>query len=215
MTPWRALACCAFLAFAAGRALAHDSWLVPTDGGLEVVTGARWPKVDLTAPPGSIARRGPDWVELHDFDITLEDKLVDVYVREAQPPAAVRERWQRLRTRGVAWQERYGKFMRIDRGGTAREPVGAALELVVSDRPAVGAPVRFTALSQGRPVPDLAVELVGERIPVGLWSKTDAQGQVQWTLPFAGRWLVRTIRIEPEGDDRWRSRFATLAFEAP
>ena len=61
---------------------------------------------------------------------------------------------------------------------------------------------------------DLAVELVSDRSPLGVWSRTGAQGELEWTLPFAGRWLVRAIALEPDGAAAWRSRFATLAVEA-
>jgi hypothetical protein len=215
MTPLRAVAC-ALLACASFGAQAHDSWLVPTSSGFEVVTGARYPRIDLKPPPQSIARAGPDWVELREFDITLDDKLVDVYLREAQPSQEVRERWQRLHARGVPWQERYRKFMRIEGAQTGSSPVGLDLEFVAVGGGGVraGDQARFVALSNGKPVAGLAVELVSERSPLGAWSRTNGNGEVEWQLPFAGRWLVRSILIEPDGETKWASRFATFAFEA-
>ena len=134
-------------------------------------------------------------------------------------------RWQQLKAGGAGWQERYRKFVRIEISSPTatpaqlkalRQPEGLALEIVpVADATLrVGDEARFRVLSSHAPVAGLAVELLGDRSPVGLWSRTDANGEVRWTLPFGGNWLVRTIAIDPDGTDRWRSRFATFAFDA-
>lgn len=213
---------------------AHDSWLVPGDGGqFTLVTGSRYPRVELTAPPESIAARNCTtrasaracWVELREFEIELEPGLVEVYFRDAQPPAPVREHWRSLHADGHAWHERYRKFARVEetKPGVTREqlaairqPVGLALELVPAGDEAMqaGRKARLTLLSEGKPLAGQPVELVSERSPLGLWARTDARGEVEWTLPFTGAWLARTIVIEPDGAANWRSRFATLAFEA-
>ena len=236
---------CGVLASAllAGAAHAHDSWIVPDGSVLSVATGNRYPRAELTVPPGGIeqaachsasggrasfARRaGPQgcWAELREYGIELDAALVPVYLREARPPETVRDRWQALHAEGIGWRERYRKFARIELAGpevptavlrNLRRPAGLDLEIVpAGDSPLrVGQPGRFIVLSQGQPVPGQAVELVSERNPLGAWSKTDERGTVQWTLPFAGHWLVRTIAIGPDAASAWRSRFATLAFEA-
>jgi hypothetical protein len=63
-------------------------------------------------------------------------------------------------------------------------------------------------------VPGFSVQLVSERSRLGVWARTDAQGHVSHVLPFAGRWAMRGTLLEPEGDDRWQSRFVTLVFDA-
>jgi len=168
--------------------------------------------------------RGPlaCWAELQPYDVTLTPALVAVYFHDIRPDANVRTAWAAQQERGVAWRERYAKFARIEQGTgdpavlqRLRAPVGAALEIVVEGEAPLraGETARFRLLAAGDPVAGQAVELVSERSPLGVWSHSDAQGRVQWRLPFGGAWLVRTTRVEPEGE-RWRSRFATLAFEA-
>lgn len=165
------------------------------------------------------------WIELHEFDIVLEPPVVDIYLRELHPTDEVRTRWNALHAGGFAWHERYRKFARIEVSTPTtsaqelqaiRQPANLDLEIVPAGNSALraGAPARFVVLSRGEPVGDLAVELVSERNPLGLWSRTDQKGQVSWPLPFSGGWLVRTIKIEPDGAERWKSRFATLSFDA-
>ena len=218
----RAAALALLLAGCASLAHAHDSWFERGDGGsLALVTGTRYPRADLVLPPESVEARACEgnacWAELHEFDVSLDPQIVDVYFREAQPPQSVRERWKALRAQGIDWHERYRKFMRVQLApGAAPGPAGLDLEIVPrgDTSPATGSKARFALFAQGRPVNDQPVELVSERNPLGLWSRTDANGEVEWTLPFSGEWLVRTIVIEPDGDTAWRSRFATLVFDA-
>jgi hypothetical protein len=217
MTRMRIALRCAMLL--AGIALApcsraHDSWF---DESGRIVTGTRYPSVDLVVPPESIAARtcddeGTCWAELREFGVELDAATVDVYFREARPSEAVRTRWATLRAAGVGWHERYRKFMRT---GTGTLPAGLDLELLPADKSvlAPGKPARFVLLSKGRPVVDQPVELRSDRSPLGIWSRTDGRGQVEWTIPFGARWLVRTIAIEPDGDTAWRSRFATLVLD--
>ena len=42
----------------------------------------------------------------------------------------------------------------------------------------------------------------------------DAQGRLSFRLPFSGSWLLRGTLIEPDGPDRWKSRFVTPPFDA-
>ena len=206
----------------AANAQAHDSWIVDGPGALTMVTGSRYPLVDLTVPAESIVRQAcakrTCWTQLRPFDIELEPRLVDVYFRDAHPSGDVQSRWQALHARGVAWRERYRKFARIERdpGAPSTRPAGMDLELLPAAPAALrsGAQARFVLLSNGKPLAEQPVELVSDRSPLGVWSRTDAQGQVAWTLPFAARWLVRTIVIEPAEGDAWQSRFATLVFDA-
>lgn len=242
MTP-RAAALAVALALLAGGANAHDSWIVADGAQLSIATGNRYPQVELVAPPDAIARAGcvdgrgralpfraggaaqACWAELREFDVELEDRLVEVYLREARPAESVRARWQALRARGLGWHERFRKFARAEIAGAdatpdvlraLRSPAGLDLEIVpVGDEPLrAGKPSHFAVLARGEPVRGLAVELVAEKNPLGVWSRTGEDGRLQWTLPFAGRWLVRAVALEPDGASRWRSRFATFAFEA-
>lgn len=213
---------------------AHDSWFARDGDTVTLVTGTRFPRAELVAPAESIARKecstnggaNACWVELHEFDITLDDRIVDVYLREVHPDEAVRAQWQALHANRKEWRERYRKFARIEWGDdgnttaeqrqSVRQPANLPLEVLPIGNTAFakGTQARFVVLSQGKPVAGRPVELVSEKNPLGLWSRTDAQGEVAWPLPFGGGWLVRTILIETDGAERFRSRFATFAFEA-
>jgi uncharacterized GH25 family protein len=57
--------------------------------------------------------------------------------------------------------------------------------------PRPGDPLQFRVLRDGQPLPDFALELRGDRSPLGFWRKTDADGRVRFTAPLAGRWVVR------------------------
>lgn len=191
---------------AAQSAGAHDSWIAQPG---HIVTGSRYPAVDLTVPGAAIAAArcddGACWAELKEFEIELDPRLVEVYFRELKPSEAVRARWKALQARGLPWRERYRKFVR---SGTGSVPAGLDLEIV-----ALGSG-RFVLLSKGEPVKDQPIELLSDRSPLGVWSRTDARGEVEWAIPFPAQWLVRTIVIEPDGQEQWRSRFATLVFNS-
>jgi len=167
------------------------------------------------------------WLELRPAGIELEPRLVQVYLAEIRAPAATRQAWADLQQRGLPWRERYRKFARIELAdaaaapamvAAARQPVGLDLEIVVlGDRPiAVGEPLDFQVLRDGRPLAGFAVELVSERSALGIWRETDANGVLRHRLPFAGRWLLRgtDLRASRERPDEWDSRFVTLAIEA-
>ena len=198
-------------------AAAHDSWLAPGPGGdLAFTTGNRYPRGESSVPVAARCIGGSCWMETPTFEVALTPALVAVYFKDIRPDDAVRAAWAAQLERGGAWQERYAKFARIERGDAASSrPVGAELEIVAEgDGPLrAGQDARFRVLSKGQPVAGLSVELVSERSALGVWSRSDAEGRVQWRLPFGGAWLVRAVRLQPEGE-RWRSRFATLAFEA-
>lgn len=203
-----------------------------SDGGaaaLALRPGRNQPKW-LELEPAS--RRGRPalacWLELKPFDLVMEPDKVQVYFAEIRPPQALREAWAQMQARGVAWQESYRKFARIElataaaataaQRAVARGPAGLDLEIVVlGDAPiVVGQPVGFQVLREGRPLAGFPVELVSERSPLGIWRETDGEGRLVHTLPFAGRWLLRgtDLRQTPQAD-RWSSLFVTLAIEAP
>ncbi len=168
------------------------------------------------------------WAELHAAQIELSAELIQVYMAEIKAPAAVRSAWAGLQARGLPWRESYRKFARIELASSAgaapalraaaRKPAGMDLEIVVlGDAPvAVGQPMDFQVLRDGKPLPAFAVELVSERSPLGVWRETDARGVIRHQLPFAGRWLLRgtELRLAPQQPTTWESRFATLAIEA-
>jgi hypothetical protein len=168
------------------------------------------------------------WAELQAVEIELPPRLVEVYLAEIRPPAAVRTAWAQLQARGLPWRERYRKFARIESVSAAdvppglrtaaRRPTGMEMEIVVlGEAPiAVGQPLELQVLRDGRPLPGFAVELVSERSTLGVWRETDAQGVLGHRLPFGGRWLLRGTDLRPSSErpGAWDSRFVTLAIEA-
>jgi hypothetical protein len=180
------------------------------------------PALGLAAPS---KLQGPlaCWATIAAHEIALEDDKVSLYLREIRPPQPLLDRWSALREAGRGWQERYRKFARIEISGAdaepaalraVRAPAGLPLEIVVEgDQPLrVNGPAVFRVLSEGNPVAGLSVELVSERSPFGIWSRSDAQGRLRQLLPFGGRWILRATLLEPAGDG-WESRFVTLAFK--
>lgn len=161
------------------------------------------------------------WAQSQPFEITLAPALVEVYLKEIAAPPSVRAAWADMRSRGIAWTERYAKHARIELPG-AQPRRAADSGMAMDARPVgelsawqVGDSVAFELLRDGRPLPDFAVEFRHERAPVGVWRRTDAQGRVEMRLPLPGRWVLRgtELRAVPDSPGHWESRFVTLAFE--
>lgn len=168
------------------------------------------------------------WAQVRDHEVEIEPDKVKVYFAEIQANQSVRDTWTRWHADGLAWRERYSKFARIELAGAAkaspeqrlqaRKPVGAGLEIVVlgAEPIATASPLAFQVLRDGQPLAGFPVELVSERSPIGIWRRTDADGRLQHTLPFTGRWLLRGTDLRTADEPgRWSSRFVTLAIEAP
>ncbi|MBI5276585.1 MAG: hypothetical protein HY854_08990 [Burkholderiales bacterium] len=205
-----AAACLLGLLVLATGAWAHDSWLAPAPaGGWVLHTGSRYPHAEGPGVPAPVTCGGGScWVQTGEAHVELEPGLVETYLREIRPPAAIEHRWDAMREAGVAWHERYSKFARVDMAGTASRIIaGAPLEIVSEGR-------AMRVLSYARPVAGQSVELVSESGEVATWSRSDREGRVYFDLPRPGRYLVRAVRLAPDGL-RWRSHFATLALTRP
>jgi hypothetical protein len=103
-------------------------------------------------------------------------------------------------------------------GASAGVPVNMAMDVLLEApqrTPRRGDTLQFRVLRDGRPLPDFAVELRGDKLPIGVWRKTDAEGRVRVPAPLAGRWVLRGTDLRPSErePDTWESRFVTLAFE--
>jgi len=161
------------------------------------------------------------WAELVPLDIDLPPDKIEIYLKEINASAAVRQAWADLKARGIPWRERYVKHARIEVGGAAPAPPGPVemgMDVLLEsgvDKLRTGETAQFRVLRDGVPLPDFAVELRGDRSRIGLWTKTDEQGRVRMRLPLAGRWVLRGVdlRLSQTRPDSWDSRFVTLAFE--
>jgi hypothetical protein len=79
----------------------------------------------------------------------------------------------------------------------------------------VGGELVVRVLRDGAPLAGQALQLLGDKIPLGLWLQTDVDGRARVRLPAAGNWLIRGTDLRPpeRPGEPWRSRFMTLAFE--
>lgn len=159
------------------------------------------------------------FVQLEPFEFELPADKIEVYFNEIRPSAAVLAAWADLKARGLPFLEKYTKSARIDVGAVAAPaPTGTPMD-VLRQAPAgalaVGGEATFQVLREGRPLADFPVELINERSPVGLWSRTDAQGRITMRLPLPGRWLLRgtDLRLSSSDPKRWESQFITYAFD--
>jgi uncharacterized GH25 family protein len=164
------------------------------------------------------------WAQLIPFDIEIAPAKVAVYLDEINASPAVRGAWAGQQARGVAWQERYTKHARIELAGSRRSESSRAVDpsmgmdvLLQPSRTPIrpGDALTFQVVRDGVPLSGQAVELRGDRSPLGFWQRTDAQGLAHFTAPLSGRWVLRgtDLRLSEHQPDRWESRFVTLAFE--
>ena len=159
------------------------------------------------------------WAQLKPFEVEVPPDKIELYFREIQASPALRETWAAMKSRGLAWSERYTKYSRIELGGVGLRgalPLGMDVRLANLRQPIrVGDELTFQVLRDGAPLADFPVELISHLSPLGIWRRTDAEGRVRVALPLAGRWLLRgtDLRVADGNADRWESRFVTLAFE--
>lgn len=99
---------------------------------------------------------------------------------------------------------------------------GMPIELVAKANPATikpGEPLQFRLLWQGEPLPDTQVALFHKPADgteaSRVTTRTDADGQVTFTLDTAGAFMAAAVHMtepEPEQDADWQSHWATLTF---
>lgn len=151
------------------------------------------------------------WLQLVPLDVEVRPDLVDAYLLEIRASAQTRSAWQAQRAQGLPWLEQYTKHARIDLPGSpsSAQPVPLGMDLV---RQADG---RLLVLRDGQPLPGQAVELLSGGLALGIWRRSDDQGQLSLGSLPPGPWLARAVdlRQRAEQPGHWDSRFVTLAFE--
>ncbi len=156
------------------------------------------------------------WASLVPFDVEIDPPKVEEYLKEIAAGPSLRDAWAAERAAGRPWRERFVKHARVEMGGVSAVPLGLPLEAVLlgSATPKVHEETRFQLLYGGRPLADQPVEWVNELSKIGLWRRTDVQGQIVLAMPLAGNWLLRSTLLRPpvQAGDRWQSDFVTLAF---
>ncbi len=97
---------------------------------------------------------------------------------------------------------------------------GQQLEIIPLDNPADGRPgatLRFKVLFAGQPLPDAKVRAwnrAGDEL-TKLDAVTSATGEVAFTLPVGGEWMLSTIRMARVAGDKeadWESTWGNLTF---
>lgn len=157
-------------------------------------------------------------VRLQPFEIELTPALVDIYLDEIRATDALRAIAAKQRAQGRAFEERYLKVARIE-GAVASPRAGMqpldVLRVAPDGELKAGAEAVFEVRRDGKPLPELPVQLLNDTLPVGLWARTDAAGRVKLRLPLPGRWLLRGVDLRPPASEvaRWESRFMAYTFE--
>jgi uncharacterized GH25 family protein len=163
------------------------------------------------------------FVELKAFEIELAPSKVEEYFAEIRASEQIRTEWLKQKSNGQTWRENYRKFAKIEASyassntdGRTR-PLGVGLELVRQSplqNIRIGDELTWKLLRDGQLVIGQPVELLGENVPVGIWSQTDEAGMVKFRAIAPGAWLLRTTELRPPSSDNksWESRFATYAF---
>lgn len=188
-------------------------------GGARPIGSARYnDDHTLLRVPATDAAALTCWVQLSAFDIELPPEKIEIYFKEIRPAAEVLAAWATLSARGIPFRERYVKSARIDGPESASLPTGNAMD-VLRIAPAgalrAGSEAGFRVLREGQPLADFPVELVNARSPLGLWSRTDANGELRVRLTLPGRWLLRgtDLHVSPSDPERFASRFIAYTFE--
>ena len=194
------------------------------------------PMKPLRNVANALVLRGPAqaqscWVQLVPLEIELKPDTVPIYLHEVQADAALRAAWALIEQRGLPWKERYTKHARIDLRGNAAEParmdIGAGMgagmstgadmdmDLDIVRAAAADGAFSFRVIRDGQPLAGLAVEFVSDKLPLGIWRRSDEQGLVSLPTLLPGRWLARAVdlRLSTVRPDEWESRFVSLAFD--
>jgi uncharacterized GH25 family protein len=162
------------------------------------------------------------WVALKPRVLTLEDDLVEEYLREIGEERRL-ESWTR-RTPRKKWRETYRKhakaFLAVgDAAGDLswREPVGLELEIVPETSPiglAAGGTLAVRVLKAGSALADFPLRAVRAG-DAGRVQRTDAEGRATFRVDRAGPWLLAgtDLRASARRPGEWESDFTTLTFE--
>ena len=185
---------------------------------------------EISAPPAvhaawaDLRARGLPWKERYSKHARIELPASGTAAtgarvegsRDADPPA---QRDTQTATPARTQAQTRALALAIAGPASAAQPSGMAMDVLLesdAQRLVPGEELRFRVLRDGQPLRDLAVELHGDRSPLGSWKRTDAEGRVRFRLPMAGRWVLRgtDLRLSSSLPDTWESRFVTLAFTA-
>ena len=157
--------------------------------------------------------------------ITLQPAEFDEYLREEGLGFVIAER-ERAGESAKPGRERYQRcnktIVRADGKADATYGVvtGQRLEIIPVDDPAAWQPdgaLRFKFLFSGQPLAAAKVRAwhrTGDKLTT-IDATTDANGEVSFTLPVAGPWMLSTIhmaRLTGDAAAEWESTWGNLTF---
>ncbi len=180
--------------------------------------------------PVRIGRAGTHLVafDSHTATITLPADKFNAYLHDEGLDSIVRER-EAAGTLGREGRERFRRHAKtlLRAGGksdtTYAIRTGQRLELVPLNDPLSqppGAALRFKLLFDGKPLPDALLRAWhhnGDQT-ISIRATSDSNGDVTYTLPYAGAWMISTVHMIAATDTDavdWDSFWGSLMFEVP
>ena len=155
--------------------------------------------------------------------ITLKAEEFHAYLREDGMEYVIAQREKAGQT-GAPGRERYRRCAKtvVQCGPVADDAAamrtGQTLEIVPRANPAAvrpGATLKFLVLFQGMPLADTLVQAWHrtDGHTTKLQGRTNAQGEVGFTLPATGEWMISTVRMiaaADHADADWESYWGNL-----
>lgn len=188
----------------------------------KVPTGSMLPALRL-----SFARAGSHLLayESHPSQVVLAADKFHAYLHDEGLDWVIRQR-EAAGTAATPGRERFRRSAKAllkvggESDGASTRVTGQRMEIIPLEDPlarAPGATLRFQLRFEGQPRPGVLVKAwhkQGGQITT-IRSTSDAQGQFELTLPFAGRWMLSAVHMvpatgSPEVD--WDSFWGSLSF---
>lgn len=155
--------------------------------------------------------------------LELEPEKFRSYLEEEGLQAVIKDRAARGES-AEPGRERYVRCAKTLMRPKGAEPggfdvkVGLQLELVPLTNPWSAKPVRFQVLEDGKPVAGVWISALvkdsSEEAPKPVHLRSDAKGEVDFDLSYAGTWLVTGTHMRrlnpPESGADWESLWASL-----
>ncbi len=160
--------------------------------------------------------------------ITLSGEKFHSYLHEEGLYAIIKQR-EAAGSAATPGRERYRRHVKalVKTGGAADATFGVRtgqrIEIVPLLNPftsAPGATLKFIVLFEGKPLADVLLKAWHKHDDqvLQIKARTDADGKVDVTLPFAGPWMLSAVHMIPATDTNeadWDSLWGNLTFELP
>lgn len=155
------------------------------------------------------------------FHAYLHDEGLDAVIRQREQDGTAATPGRERYRRNAKTLLQVGQVGKSDRGYAAR--TGQRLDIVPLADPLTAAPgdtLGFRLLFDDKPLAGVLVKAWyrknGQTLTIRV--RSDAEGKVRLTLPYAGPWMVSTVHMIPATDGLdvdWDSFWGNLTFEIP